>query len=255
MTARHRRERRRDPLASREAVRRVIGRVRTALPPGVEMRDSDLVRAIRAASHCERTGWTAPGRGRKPAFPRPLLRAIWSALDVALRRERASGVSGRTFAENYLRLLACPPDVLAPLERGQINLFEALQLSRIRPPAPPVSEREAGDLRARVLSAHLAERASARQLAERVDALLGRERTPPVPPPRERAEPDPGDPTVDEFLADPGALFADQLRQVAAALSQVDPAVLSEAEVDELLDLLDQLYLRTLKASRKGRAG
>jgi hypothetical protein len=61
------------------------------------------------------------------------------------------------------------------------------------------------------------------------------------------------DDEVDAYTADPGALFADQLRQVALALSQIDPDSMTETETGAILDLLDQLYLKATRAARRAR--
>jgi hypothetical protein len=148
---------------------------------------------------------------------------------------------------------------LTPLADARINLFEALQLTRIKGSTTGMTPAGAARLRARVLASHLASQASARQLYERVNALLEADAhgSAPAPKPGAPAPEYEGvdiDDEVDAYTADPGALFADQLRQVALALSQIDPDAVTESETSAILDLLDQLYLKATKASRRGRA-
>ena len=251
MSARRRRGRRRDPIASRDAINRILGSVREGLSADDNFSQSDLIKALRAGSHRERAGWEVARRGRKPTFSNDTLRRVWNALEAALRQERASGVSGRTFVENYLRLLDSPADVVEALESGKINLFEALQLARIRPETAETTAREAAQLRAKILQTHLVEHASARQLSERIDTMLGRTAVAPQVRRREPEEDDePIDEGIDQYISDPSALFADQLRQVAAALSELDPDAIPEDEITAILDLLDKLYLHAIKAGK-----
>ena len=170
-------------------------------------------------------------------------------------------VSPRTFTEHYLRLLSCPQDTIAALGDGRINLFEALQLARITPKATGMSGSGATKLRARVLASHVASHGSAKQLYERINELLGKSKAP---------EPTTGsaafykrgegdgefeelDAETDAFLSDPSAMFADQLRQIAFEMARIEVEEITEAETDALLDLLDQLYLRASKISRRTR--
>jgi hypothetical protein len=267
VSARRRRTRRHDPLASTGAVRRVLEQVALRISGSKLFNEKELIRALRAASHRERTGWRESTRGRRSRYDGAALRDVWRALDEELKRETGSAVSPRTFTEQYIRLLACPEDILSSLGKGHINLFEALQLARIKAKKGDFDEAGAARLRARVLEAHLAARGSARQLYERIDALLGTK----IHGPRaggglavrggafvERADGETED--VDEidslteaYLAQPGALFADQLRQVTFALSHLEAADVSEADTTAILDLLDQLYLRATRAARRAR--
>jgi len=259
MSARRRRARRADPLASVAVVRRILDRVRARLDGRTEWSQKDLIRVLRAASHCERGGWTSSTRGRRPTFDRDTLRSAWNGLIEVLAQEVGGSVSPRTFTEHYVRLLSCPPDVLAPLADTRINLFEALQLARISAKATDMTPAGASRLRSRVLASHLASHASARQLYERVNALLSpadTRRTEPTPHAVDSDEYEGAeiDDEVDAYAADPGALFADQLRQVALALSQIDADEITESETDAILDLLDQIYLRATKVAKRSQA-
>jgi hypothetical protein len=168
-------------------------------------------------------------------------------------------VSPRTFTEHYIRLLSCPQDVLGPLGDGRINLFEALQLARIKASTTSMTPAGASRLRGRIMASHLASQASARQLYERVNALLNTE-TRTVHPARTASKPDALDDEieiddeVEAYTADPGALFADQVRQVTLALAQIDPDSITENETNTILDLLDQLYLKATRAARKSQS-
>lgn len=260
MSRRRRRERSIDPLANPVAVREVMRAVAARLPADVPDNEREIIRMLRAASHCERRGWARSLRGRPSRYDRGKLAKLWAALGEELGRGTRPSVSPRTFTEHYLRLLACPKDAIDAILDGRINLFEALQLARITPKSTEMSASSATKLRSRVLAAHVAARGSAKQLYERVNDLLGKPRRP-EPGPRDASvytrglegEGDEIDAETDAYLSDPGALFADQLRQVAIEMARIDPEEITEAETTALFDLLDQLYLRASKAARRTR--
>lgn len=257
MTRRRRRERHRDPLASPQAVRGILNSLISRLPNDVPASERELVRMLRAASHCERKDWAQSLRGRPSRYDRPRLQRLWNVLGEELGRVHRDSVSPRTFTEHYLRLLACPADAVSALGDGRINLFEALQLARLTPRATGMSSSGASKLRARILAAHVASHASARQLYERINDLLGRSRGPArtrtaaVDVPAPVTEADEIDVESEAYLADPGALFADQLRQITIEMARIDSEAITEAETTALFDLLDQLYLRASKVARR----
>lgn len=258
MTRRRRRERQVDPLASPQAVRGVLNSLIRKLPADLPSSERELVRMLRAASHCERKDWSQSLRGRPSRFDRGRLQRLWNVLTEELARIDRESVSPRTFTEHYLRLLACPADVASALGDGRINLFEALQLARLTPKAAGLTASGASKLRSRVLAAHVASHASARQLYERINDLLGRTRASDGEVPEEAAAPRAAAPEVEEidaeteaYLADPGALFADQLRQISIELARIDSDEITDAESSALFDLLDQLYLRASRIARR----
>ncbi len=259
MSRRRRRDRTIDPLANPVTVREVLHALSARLPMEVPDNEREIVRMLRAASHCERRGWARSLRGRPSRYDRGKLAKLWAALSEELTRGTRPSVSPRTFTEHYLRLLTCPQDAIAALLDGRINLFEALQLARITPKTTTMSASGATKLRARVLAAHVAARGSAKQLYERVNELLGKPRTP-VPAPSGASvyrshdgDDDELDPETDAYLSDPGALFADQLRQIAIEMARIEPEEITEAETTALFDLLDHLYLRASKIARRTR--
>ena len=86
---------------------------------------------LRAARHAQRYPATDPKRGRPGRWPRQALLRVAAHLQALLDRETSAHLSCASFVDHYLRLLDFPPDVIDPLERGHINLFEAEQLGRI----------------------------------------------------------------------------------------------------------------------------
>jgi hypothetical protein len=257
MTARRRRKRRPDPLASVATIRAILDRVAARANPASPASHKEIIRMLRAASHCERVEWRSSRRGRRPHFSRAVLRTVWTLLGDELARETHSSVSARTFTEHYLRLLACPQDIIEAIQDGRINLFEALQLARIKPSTTGLSSSGAARLRSRALAAHITGQGSARQLYERVSSLLTTKDDKARTSADRSATPDDAydgadvDAEVEAYIADPGALFADQLRQVSMALAQLDASSIGDDDVTAILDLLDQLYLRVVRAARR----
>lgn len=67
--------------------------------------------------------------GRPARFAHEDLLRVDSTLRALLARETSNGV--RSFVGQYLPILNFPRDVRGPLERGDVNLFEAHQLTRL----------------------------------------------------------------------------------------------------------------------------
>jgi hypothetical protein len=98
-------------------------------------------------------------RGRPARFAREDLLQVDSTLRMQLGRETSIGV--RSFVGQYLPILDFPRDVREPLERGDLNLFEAHQLARLTAKRLNCSEREARTHRRKLLEAHLLRRSPA----------------------------------------------------------------------------------------------
>ena len=63
MSRRRRRQRTVDPLATPPAVRAVLRSLVEQLPEDVPDNEREIIRMLRAASHCERRGWARSLRG------------------------------------------------------------------------------------------------------------------------------------------------------------------------------------------------
>jgi hypothetical protein len=168
-----RRQRRPDPLASPEAVRAVLNRLRAAMPDLIPAAEKELLAMLRAARHAERYPATDTRRGRPSRFRRADLLTVSARLGVELAR----GTSGRTlsvasFVDHYLRVLRFPSDVVEALGRGDVNLFEAEQLARVTAKRLGVTARRAEKYRAGLLEAHLRANLSGSRLRTRVEELV-----------------------------------------------------------------------------------
>src|ERR1051325_5715800 len=131
MRATRRRTRQSDPLASPEAVTSIFAQVRSTLPEIIPKRDKDLIRMLRAARHIQRYSVSDTKRGQPSHWKREDLLKVATRLNDILERETSSHISLASFVDYYLRLLDFPADVLAALSAGEINLFEAAQLTRV----------------------------------------------------------------------------------------------------------------------------
>ena len=260
-----RRKRTADPLASAEAVRTVLAEFRRLQPELAPARDKDLGALLRAADYAERHPAGEVKPGRKATWKRMVLIEAASSLRTILARGTWGHKAVRTFVTHYLPILDFPEDVRAPLERGEINLFEAEQLARLSPGRLGVSSAAVRTRRSQLLRAHLAAQEAGTKLMARVNALFaGPEPAFPAPAPEIQAataeleaqlaagaEADEGEP-------DPGHLFYDHLRMIAQALRETTPADLTDevmerlfAHGDEMLLILQQLQRRKRQPAKR----
>jgi len=248
LTPTKRRQRRADPLASVAAVEAVLDSLRSSLPEIIPQSQKNLTRLLQAVRGLYLRQPTDTKRGRPARFPREHLLRADSALRALLARETSVGV--RSFVGQYLPILAFPHDVREPLERGEINLFEAHQLTRLSAKRLGCSEGEARSLRRKLLEAHLLKQEPGSRLRERVREALG-----------ELREPDPAETEsvavgkADELLeADPldsTHLFFEELRRIGRALREVKPEELTEEDVDELMPAVDQVSMVLMQIERR----
>lgn len=248
MKATKRRARRKDPLASVEAVEAVLDRLRASLPAEIPRSRRNLYSLLNAVRGLYMRQPTETKRGRPALFAREHLLRVDSLLRDLLSRE--TSISVRSFVGQYLPILDFPRDVSEALERGDINLFEAHQLARLTPKRMGVTEKEARALRKRLLEAHLTAQGSGTLLRARVKEVLG-----------EMREPDPTETEVlavgkaDELLeADPldaSHLFFEELRMIGRALRQIGPGEITDEDLAEIMPAVDQITLTLQKVARR----
>jgi len=231
LRATRRRERHPDPLASSEAVKAILDKLRDALSDIIPRRDKDLVCMLRAARHVQRYSATDTKRGRPSRWRREDLLKVAARLNDILERETSSHISIASFVDHYLRLLKFPSDVLQVLSSGDINLFEASQLARITPEKFNNSPTLAKHTRAELLSTHLQTNESGPQLRLRVNELLRASANESGVAENTGSELDLED--FDPY--DPTHLFWDQIKQLGFALRDINREDVLDEEVDELL--------------------
>lgn len=238
MRSTRRRSRRTDPLASAGAVQAVLDQLSTSLPDIIPRSHKNLVGMLQSVRNLSARPATDTKRGRPARFPRESLLKVDAHLRMLLSRE--TSISVRSFIGQYLPILAFPRDIREPLERGEINLFEAHQLARLTAKRLVFTEAEARIHRRKLLEAHLRAQGSGARLRERVKEALG-----------ELSEPSQVETEIlavkkaDELLeADPldsTHLFFEELRRIGRALREIEPEDLVEEDMDAVMPVLDQL--------------
>lgn len=191
------------------------------------------MRLLRAARHAQRYPATDTKRGRPSKWQREELFKVVAHFGDILDRETSSHTSFASFVDHYLRLLAFPADVLAVLEHGAINLFEAEQLARITARRLGVTTSAAMRTRTDLLAAHLHTKASGARLRQRVNELLS-PAAPEIGPLHPAMAPPPAD--LEDFDPhDSTHLFWEQLKQLGFAFREIRPEDVTTEEIEELL--------------------
>ena len=203
------------------------------LPDLIPSKDKELVRLLRAARHAQRYPATDTKRGRPGKWNREELLRVAARLEDILARETSSHISFASFVDHYLRLPDFPVNVLEVLERGDINLFEAEQLSRVTAVRLGVPPSQARRRRSELLSSHLQTKASGERLRRRVNELLRAS-------PAEAGEPGGGTDTEPEDLEDfdpydSTHLFWEQLKQLGFAFREIQREDVTDEEIEGLL--------------------
>ena len=247
LRATYRRQRKRDPLASLEAVRSVIEQLRSALPRIIPHRDKELVKMLRAVRHVHRYAATDTRRGRPGSWKREDLLKVGTQLTAILERETSSHLSLSSFIDHYLRLPDFPADVLEALSTGQLNLFEAEQLARLTAQRLGVGATRAKRLRAELLSTHIQARLSGERLRQRVAEMLRTSAT----EAGETLEPEAAPDLEDFDPYDPTHLFWDQIKQLGFALREIRREDIADEEIDELLKASEPVLAMLSRIQRR----
>lgn len=167
------RTRRPDPLASPEAVRRLLDGLRSRCPEILPPKEAQLIRMLESVRHYVRRPPVAGVRGRPRRWPREDVAAVAGKLKAVLTQETTGRVSVSGFVSLYLPVLRYPSDVAAALGAGEINIREAGYLARLSPERMNCSAREARRVRGEATKAHLLLNGSQDSLRLKVKAILG----------------------------------------------------------------------------------
>ena len=239
MRATRRRTRHTDLLASPEAVRSICQELRERLPQLVPGSERQLIKLLDAVRHIERRPATDTKRGRPSRWSREELLSVAAHLRSILERETSGRISLSSFIGQYLRILDFPPDITAPLSKGDINLFEAAQLARLTPERMGCSAREATAIRSDLLRSHLAMQASQNRLRERVREMLGEVGEVSTTSMVEVVH------KVDELLeidpSDKRHIFYEEMKRLFYAMREIKPEDIDDQTLDEFMAAADQL--------------
>lgn len=233
-----RRQRHRDLLASVAGVRAILDGLRASLPSIIPQQDKELIRMLRAARHVSRYPATDTHRGRPSRWSRENLLLVQTRLAALLARETDHKIGIASFIDHYLRLLQFPADVITPLESGQINLFEASQLARIRSGRNGLTNDQAERQRQGLLVAHLQAKLSGTRLRHRVNEVLGlNSANIHSPAPQEEIA------ALEDFDPhDPLHLFWEEIKQLGFAFREIRREDLDEEILEELLKASEPIW-------------
>lgn len=248
MSLTRRRTRRTDTLASAIAVEAVLNSLRSSLPDIIPQSRKNLLRMLQAVRGLYMRHPTDTKRGRPARFQREHLLKVNSSLRSLLARETSIGV--RSFVGQYLPILDFPRDVREPLERSEINLFEAHQLARLTSKRLACADGEARARRRKLLDAHLLKQEPSMRLRERVKELLG-ELIEPNPVATEILAVEKADELLEADPMDSTHLFFEELRRIGRALREIRPEELTGEDVDELMPAVDQVSTALMQIERR----
>jgi hypothetical protein len=216
----------------------MLDQLAASLPHIIPRSQKNLIGMLQSVRNLSARPATDTKRGRPSKFPREDLLKVEARLQMLLERE--TSISVRSFVGQYLSILDFPPDVREPLERGEINLFEAHQLTRITAKRLQVTEAEARSHRRKLLDAHLRMQGSGAGLRERVKEALGELSEPSVFE-TEITAVEKADELLEADPLDSTHLFFEELRRIGRTLREIEPEDLTEEDVDSVMPALDQL--------------
>lgn len=248
MRTSRRRTRRKDPLASPEAVRRVLDQLRRQCPkvlPGVE---KQVVKLLESVRHYEKRPSVDESRGRPRRWPREEVAEIAKKLRDILERKTGGRISASSFVSMYLPILRYPGDVTDALRESEINIREATYLARLTPEKLKCAPREARQMRLEILKAHLLTKGSQESLRQRVKTALhvpSEETSRPVKSGRKMA-----DELIKQNPYDARHLFYEEIQQLIEAMREIGPEDLKGKALIEFLRQIDRL-LGMLRRARQ----
>lgn len=246
-----RRARRPDPLASPEAVRRILAQLGRQCPGSLPRSERLAVKMLESVRHYEARPVVDETRGRPRRWQREQVAEVAGKLRKILDRKTGGRVSPSSFVSLYLRVLRYPADVADALAEGGINIREATYLARLVPERLGQTPQQARQLRAEILKAHLKTSGAQESLRLRVKAAL--EELPGGPP----RPGNPGRQKADELVRrnpyDARHLFYEELQLLIEAMQQVEPDDLKGKKLGEFLRQIDKLLNMLQRAKEHKR--
>jgi hypothetical protein len=251
MKVTRRRKRILDPFASADWVRSIFAGLTAAFPLLSACKEKDLVKLCRAIRHLERYSATDTRRGRPSRWSREDLVKVGAKLAQILDRETSERLSVATFVDHYLRILDFPADLLAPLSKGEVNLFEAEQLARVTAERLEVSQADAKRKRAELLSAHLRSRSSGERLRRRINELLLPPTLEGVPSAPSSNAIEPGADLEDFDAYDSTHLLWEQIKQLGFAFRDITREEVTDEDLEQLIEACDPVMNILLRIQRR----
>jgi hypothetical protein len=234
-----RRLRRYDPLATPAGVRAVCEELRSRLPTIIPRTEKQLFSLLNAVKHTGRYSATETGKGRPPNWDRQTLMSVSHHLAAILERETGGRVSVSSFVGIYLRVLHFPADIVASIEKGQVNLQEATLLARLTHTRLQTDSNSARAIRRRVLKAHLDSGGSQNQLRMRVREILGESAI--ISSETLAVGMQRSDALLEVDPEDVRHLFFETMKDLFYAIRRFDPEELDETDIAEFMASADLL--------------
>lgn len=248
MRASRRRTRRKDPLASPEAVRRILAQLGRQCPKVLPRVERQVVKMLESVRHYEKRPNVDESRGRPRRWPRNDVAEVAEKLRDILDRKTEGRLSTSSFVSLYLPVLRYPPDVTNALREDEINIREASYIARLTPERLKCATRDARQIRAEILQAHLLTWGSQESLRQRVKAVLG------IPFQEKLRVGKSGRQMADELIRenpyDARHLFYEEIQQLIEAMRETRPENLKGKTLVEFLSQIDRL-LSMLRRSRQ----
>lgn len=257
-----RRLRKPQPLANATTVRAILVEIRNHFPSLLLKKDCEVVNFLRAALHSTSSEASFSRFGRRSRWARETLLTAASIAQQILAERTHPALSLSSFVKHHCCILNFPADVLAALESGQITLFEAEHLTRVRAGRLGLTDgHQARQARAAILSAHLRSNGTAASLRVRVNDLAGVKAAITA-----LLLPDDKETTVAALQAEIDAyaekieaidysfLFVDSLTYIVQNMLLVNPDRLTDVDVDRLLAKLDDVVEVVREAVAKSHA-
>jgi hypothetical protein len=253
MRASRRRTRHKDPLASPEAVRRILGYLSRQCPKVLPRVERQVVKMLESVRHYEKRPNVDESRGRPRRWPRDEVAEVAEKLRDILEHKTEGRLSTSSFVSLYLPVLRYPPDVTNALRDGEINIREAGYLAGLTPERLKCDTRDARQMRAEILKAHLLTKGSQESLRQRVKAALG------VLSEKEPRHGKSARQTADELVTedpyDARHLFYEEIQQLIEMMRETRPEDLRGKTLVEFLRQIDRLLGMLRQAKNRGLRG
>jgi hypothetical protein len=148
----------------------------------------------------------------------------------------------------YLPILRYPADITNALREGEINIRESAYLARLTPERLKCTLREARQIRAELLKAHILTRGSQESLRNRVKTALGEAES--EEPHRDRSGKQIADDLIKLNPYDARHLFYEEIQHLIEAMRETAPEDLKGKSLVDFLRQIDKL-LNMLRRSKQ----
>lgn len=246
-----RRSRHADPLASPEAVRRILAQLSRQCPKILPRSERQVVKMLESVRHYEARPVVNESRGRPRRWPREDVAEVAEKLRSILDRKTDGRVSLSSFVSLYLRILRYPPDVTAALKERTINLRESTYLARLTPERLGSVPQQSRQLRGEILKAHLKTNGSQESLRLRVKTMLGELMEGPEKSGKSGRQK--ADELVRQNPYDATHLFYEEISLLIEAMREIEPEGLKGKTLTEFLRQIDKLLNMLLRFKQHKR--